>query len=154
MCRNFAAVLFCLFPALLAAQQKSDLQQVLERLDRIEQENKALADEVRALRAELAASRSQAPAPAEVTAAPPTAPLEEKVAVNEARIAEQAQSKVEASQKLPITFTGMVLFNTFLNGRATGGAEYPTTASQGNSSNAAGATLSQSVFGMKFEGPQ
>lgn len=163
MCRNFASVLFLLFPALLAAQQKSDLQQVLERLDRIEQENKALADEVRALRAELAASRTQtAPEAAAAPVPPTTPPLEEKVAVplaeqvavNAARIAEQAQSKVEAAQKLPITFTGMVLFNAFLNGRASGGAEYPTSAAQGTSSSVAGATLSQSVFGMKFQGPE
>ena len=44
-------------------------------------------------------------------------------------MADQAQTKVEASQKLPITLTGMVLFNAWMNGRATGGAEFPTTAS-------------------------
>jgi hypothetical protein len=139
-----------LFPALLAAQQKSDLQQVMDRLDRIEQENKALAEEVRALRAELAASHGTTPA-----ATPPAAgPVEEKLAIDETRIAEQAQSKVEAAQKLPITLTGMILFNSFLNGRANGGSEYPTTASQTNSSNAAGATLSQSIVGLKFQGPE
>jgi len=156
MCRKIAPVIFCMFPALLAGQQKSDLQQVLDRLDRIEQENRNLAEEVRALREELAVSRGVAPAP---TAAPnaattPNAPLAEKVAVDEARIAEQAQSKVEAYQKLPITLTGMVLFNAFLNGRANGGAEYATTAAQGNNSSAAGATFSQSMFGMKFQGPE
>ena len=62
MCRSLVAVIF-LFPALAAAQQKTDLQQVLDRLDRIEQENKALADEVHALRAELAAPASLAIAP-------------------------------------------------------------------------------------------
>jgi hypothetical protein len=150
MCRNIA--LFFLFLPILAAQQKSDLQQVLDRLDRIEQENKTLADEVRALRLELAASRTPAAAP---TPEPPSAPpIEEKVAVNEQRIADQAQSKVEASQKLPIVLTGMVLFNTFLNGRANGGAEYPTSASETNNSSAAGATLSQSIIGLKFQGPQ
>jgi hypothetical protein len=160
MRRKIASFIFCMFPALLVGQQKSDLQQVLDRLDRIEQENKNLAEEVRALREELAASRAVAPtpgtAPATVPnrAATPNPPLAEKVAVDEARIAEQAQSKVEASQKLPITLTGMVLFNAFLNGRANGGAEYPTTAAQGDNSSAAGATLSQSVFGMKFQGPE
>src|SRR5580658_986760 len=124
MCRKIASFSLCMFPALLAGQQKSDLQQVLDRLDRIEQENKTLSEEVRALRAELAASRgaapvaSAAPAPAPTAAAVPNPPIEEKVAVDEARIAEQAQSKVEASQKLPITLTGMTLFNAFLNGRA------------------------------------
>ena len=48
----------------------------------------------------------------------------------------------------------MVLFNSFLNGRASGGAEYPTTAAQSNSSQAGGATLSQSVIGLKFQGPE
>jgi hypothetical protein len=159
MCRKITVAIFCLFPALLAAQQKSDLQQVLDRLDRIERENKDLAEQVRALRAELAASRAPTTTAAATPSTPPapeppsTPPLEEKIAVDEARIAEQAQSKVEASQKLPITLTGMVLFNAFLNGRANGGAEYPTTASQTNSSSAGGATLSQSILGMKFQGP-
>jgi hypothetical protein len=137
----------------LAAQQKSDLQQVLDRLDRIEQENKDLAEQVRALRAELAASK----APAPEAAAPPaasTAPIEEQVAVNETRIADQAQTKVEASQKLPIQLTGMLLFNAFLNGRANGGAEYPLAASETNNPSAGGATLSQSIIGLKFQGPE
>jgi hypothetical protein len=158
MSRRIASFAFCLFPTLLVGQQKPDLQQILDRLERIEQENKNLADEVRALRLELAASRAasppSAPAPAAVSAPTTAPPIEERMDVNEQRIAEQAQSKVEASQKLPITLTGMDLFHAFLNGRATGGAEYPTTASQGNNSSAGGATISQSVLGMKFQGPQ
>lgn len=151
MSRKLASFVFCLFPALLSAQQKSDLQQILDRLDRIEQENKTLTEEVHALRAELAASHAApAPAPAAATAAP----IEERVAVAEQRIADQAQSKVEASQKLPITLTGMVLFNAWMNGRANGGAEYPTAASQSNNPSAAGATFSQSIIGMKFQGPE
>jgi hypothetical protein len=149
--RNPARFVLWLIPALLSAQQKTDLQQILDRLERIEQENKNLAEEVRALRLELAASRGGV-APAVPAANAP--PLAERVDVNEQRIAEQAQSKVEASQKLPITLTGMVLFNTFLNGRASGGAEYPTVAAPGNSSSAGGATLSQSVIGLKFQGPE
>src|SRR5580700_281444 len=155
MCRNIGFLVLFL-PALLPAQQKSDLQQVLDRLDRIEQENKDLAEQVRALRAELAASRAPAPTPAPppTEASAPAPPLEEKVAVDEARIAEQAQTKVEASQKLPITLTGMLLFNAFLNGRANGGAEYPTTASPAVNPSAGGATVSQSVVGLKFQGPE
>jgi hypothetical protein len=150
------AAFFC--SKILLAQQKSDMQQILDRLERIEQENRNLADEVRALREELATSRTGVAPPATASSTPaaaqpsPPAPLAERVDVNEQRISEQAQSKVEASQKLPITLTGMVLFNSYLNGRANGGAEYPTTASQTNSSSA-GATLSQSIFGMKFQGP-
>src|SRR5579863_2161007 len=156
MYRKLASVIFCLSPTLLLAQQKSDLQQVLDRLDRIEQENKDLAEQVRALRAELATSRSSpsASVPSTATAATPAPPLEERVIVDESRIAEQAQTKVEASQKLPITLTGMVLFNAFLNGRANNGSEFPTIASPTSNSSAGGATLSQSVVGMKFQGPE
>jgi hypothetical protein len=159
MSRKLAFFAFCLSPTLLSAQQRSDLQQILERLDRIEQENRTLTEEVRALRAELV-SRGTVPPPAAVQAnaaeAAPfqTAPIQERMEVAEQRIADQAQSKVESSQKLPITLTGMVLFNAFLNGRASGGSEYPTAAVQGNTSQVGGATLSQTVIGLKFQGPE
>ncbi len=153
MSRKLACFAFCLSPTLLSAQQKSDLQQILDRLDRIEQENRTLTEEVRALRAELA-SRGAAAPPAVEPASPQSAPIQERVEVAEQRIADQSQTKVESSQKLPITLTGMVLFNAFLNGRANGGAEYPTAAQQGNSSQVAGATPSQSVIGLKFQGPE
>jgi hypothetical protein len=159
MSRSILSAALFLAPALVA--QQSDFQQILDRLERIEHENKRLAEEVRALRTELAASRTIAP-PAAVSPPttvetppppPPPPPLAERVDVNEQRIAEQAQTKVEASQKLPIAVTGMLLFNAFLNGRANGGAEYPVLAAQGDSSST-GATLGQSVFGLKFQGPQ
>ncbi len=146
-CRH---VILWMVPTLLAAQQKSDLQQILERLDSLEQENRNLAAEVRSLRSELAASHSIG-TPAEAAPAPP---LEERVAVQEQRIEEQAQAKVEASQRLPVTLTGMVLFNGFLNGRASGGQQNPVVASPANNSAAGGASLSQSVLGLKFQGPR
>jgi hypothetical protein len=73
MSRKFAGFAFCLLPTLLPGQQKSDLQLILDRLDRIEQENKNLTDEVRALRAELASSRGTSP--------PTAAPIQERVEV-------------------------------------------------------------------------
>src|SRR5580700_3281231 len=103
MSRKLASFLFCLVPTLLSAQQKTDLQQILERLDRIEQENKTLTDEVRALRQELAA-RSAAgdaaipPSEPQPQGAVSSAPIEERVQVAEQRISDQAQTKVEASQ--------------------------------------------------------
>jgi hypothetical protein len=140
-----------LVPSLLAGQEKSDLQQILDRLDRLEQENRDLAAEVRSLREELAASRqTQAPAPETV---PPAPPLQEQVAVQQRRIEEQAQTKVEASQKLPITLSGMVLFNGFLNGKANGGLQDSTTASLTNNEGVGGGSLSQSIVGLQFQGP-
>ena len=49
------------WPILLSAQTNPDLARILERLDRLEQENRTLAGEVKALRAELAASRDTQP---------------------------------------------------------------------------------------------
>jgi hypothetical protein len=152
MYRSLLSVAFFLVPLLLRAQQKSDMQQILDRLERIEQENKNLADEVRALREELAVSRGVIPAASQADV--PAPPITERMDVAEQRIADQAQSKVEASQKLPITLTGMLLFNSYLNGRASGGLQDPTIAQQGNNSSAGGATVSQSVVGLKFQGPQ
>jgi len=147
--------IFMLVPLLLPAQEKSEFQQIIERLDRLEQENRSLADEVRALRAELAAhppGESAAAAPPDATA--PSPPLEERVAVEERRADELAQTKVEASQRFPLTLTGMALFNAFLNGRASGGQQDPLTASLSDSRSGGGASMSQSIIGLTFHGPQ
>jgi len=152
-----------------ALRDKTDLQIVLDRLDRLEQENRDLAVEVRALRSELAASRNSpmnAPAAAPPVApsqeqsaagaSPATPPLDERVAVVEQRVEDQSQTKVESSQKFLLTLSGMTLFNAFLNGRAvgSGGTEDPTIAAETNGPAVGGATLRQSVVGLKFQGPQ
>jgi hypothetical protein len=156
MAFNRRLVIVCLFPTLLAAQQSSDVQKILDRMDRLELENRNLAAEVRALREELVASRTNAPQtnPPPVDQAAPAPPLEERVAVQERRIEEQAQTKVEASQRFPITLTGMVLFNGFLNGKANGGQQDPTTASVSTTPLYGGGTLSQSVLGLQVQGPR
>ena len=135
-----------LMPLLLPAQERSDVQQILDRLDRLERENRNLADEVHALRSELAVSR--APAGAQ------EAPVEERVAVVERRTEDLSQSKVEAGQRLPVTLTGMVLFNAFLNSRASGGFQAPLAASLADSVTRGGASLSQSIIGLRFHGPR
>lgn len=147
--------IFMLVPFLLPAQEKSEFQQIIERLDRLEQENRSLTDEVRALRAELAAhppGESAAKAPPDATA--PSPPLEERVAIQEQRADELAQTKVEASQRFPVTLTGMALFNGFLNGRASGGQQDPLTASLSDNRSGGGASMSQSIIGLTFHGPQ
>ncbi len=150
---------------LLRAQDKTELQQILERLDRLERENRQLADEVHALRTELAAARgqtttqqatqaleSQTPSPAP----PPTtaAPLAERVSVVEQRVDDLSQEKVEASQRFPISITGMVLFNAFLNGKNAAGIGDPTTASATSGQTTNGATVGQTTLGLRYESPK
>jgi len=143
----------------IRAQEKTDLQQILQRLDRLEQENLKLADEVHALRTELAAGKPLGQAqPAQAQAAqaapPPEAPLDERVQVTEQRVADISQEKVESSQRFPISLTGMVLFNAFLNGKNTGGDENPTAASANPGSTTNGATIAQTVLGLRFDSPK
>ncbi len=148
----FPYLFLLLTPLLLPAQERSDLQQILDRLDRLERENHNLADEVRALRSELAV-RSE-PLVSRASAPAREAPVEERVAVAERRTEELSQSKVETGQRLPVTLTGMVLFNAFLNGRASGGFQAPLTASPSDSVTGGGASLSQSIIGLRFQGPR
>lgn len=130
------------------AQTSDEMRQILERLNRLEEENRALAAEVRELRTELAATRPKEPA-----AAPRAAPtIEERLSVQDSRIAEQAQTKVEASQRFPIRITGMALFNSYFNSKGSGGSEYPTYAVPGREGSG-GATLRQTILGLEFSGP-
>jgi len=150
----------------IQAQEKTDLQpgtlkQILERLDRLEKQNHELADEVHALRTELAAARgpvlgqpAQAPSAGASPPPPPEAPLEERIQVAEQRAADLSQEKVEASQRFPISLTGMVLFNAFLNGKNAAGDENPTTASATSGPTTDGATVAQTVLGLRFESPK
>jgi len=162
-------LMVALFPLLLSAQERGDFQQILQRLDQLEQENRKLAEEVHSLRAEIAGGRLPAatpavPQPSTAAAATPASapsepvnvssvPLEERVAVLEQRTEEVSQTKVEAAQRMPVTLAGMVLFNGFVNGRASGGAQDPLTASLADSVARGGASLSQSIVGLRFQGP-
>src|SRR5258706_3164070 len=152
---NLPLVLF--LPVAVFAQSQPDTQrQILERLQRLEEQNQKLMSEIHALRQELVASGIK-PESA-LAESPPDARLEERVAIAEQRIDEQAQSKLEAEHKLPIKLTGMLLFNAYTNGRNSGGQEYPTTAAllpagqRGTSTD--GATLRQSILGLQFQGPE
>ena len=134
-------VILLVVPALA---QQTDLQIILERIERLERQNRELTEEVRALRAQLAAREPQPPAEG------PT--LAERVDVQERRVEEHATTKVETSQKVLARMTGMVLFNAFLNGRYSGGNEFPTTASLNAGQRTAGGSIRQSLIGFEFEG--
>ena len=170
MCPKRWPLIVALFPFLLPAQERGDFQQILRRLDQLEQENHNLAEEVHALRAEIAGARLPAasPAPAQASAAaagtplnaPPEpvnvspVPMDERVAVQEQRTEDLSQTKVEAAQRMPVTLAGMVLFNSFINGRASGGAQDPLAASLSDSVSRGGASLSQSIIGLRVQGPR
>lgn len=141
------------------AQNATDTQEILTRLDRLEKANEALMEQIRALRLELAARRGAEPAAAtEDPATPPNTQagetVDERLAVQQSRIDELAQTKVEASEKFPIRITGMALFNAYLNGRDNNNTENPTIASSAPEDATGGATLRQTTLGILFNGPQ
>jgi cell division protein FtsB len=122
-----------------AETEQATLKRILERLEAVEKQNEQLMQEIQSLRAEVAQSRA-------------TAPVEDRLDVAENRIEEQAQTKVEASQRMPLKFSGIALFNTFLNSKA---ANYPTNYSTLlTGPDRSGATLGQSQLGIAFSGPE
>ncbi len=135
-------------PLVALAQQTTDNSAMLERLDRLEQQNRAMADEIHALRLELAKRSTQTPPAA------PEPELAEQVAVNQQRIADLSEVKVEAGQKFPVRLTGMALFNAFTNSVPTGGAENPVVVPPAAGGVTDGATMRQSIVGLEFSGPR
>ncbi|MGH9675294.1 MAG: hypothetical protein ACRD44_19150 [Bryobacteraceae bacterium] len=114
-------------------------RQILDRLTRLEEENRALRRELDEIRREVAGRSSPR--------------VDERLDIQERRIDEQAQSKVEAAQKFPIRFSGMLLANLFRNGTHSGGQDTPTIAARNEGRGTAGLTLRQSIFGMEYHGP-
>src|ERR1044071_5259146 len=99
--------------ASLNAQQPPELKLVIDRLDRLEAQNRDLMAEIRALRQQLAgAPPAPEAAPQSADAAAPP-PLSERVEVAERRLADLDQSKISSEHRLPVSLTGMLLFNAF-----------------------------------------
>ncbi len=130
----------CFAPVTLCAQTSPDLARILERLDRLEKENRSLSEQVRALQEQLG------------TPPPPPPTVEERLDIQQHRIEEQAQTKVESSQKFPLRLTGMALFNAFANSKQSGGADYPVVAAPTGVGHS-GATVRQTIIGLEFGSP-
>jgi hypothetical protein len=156
-----AAQMFFLgaFPLLLRAQDSDhdQMSRILQRLDALEQQNRELLSEIRSLREELAQGGRPEPASPTQAGAPATgspAPADERLAVAEQQIRDLAQSSVQSEHRDPIQLTGMALFNAFHNGRDAGGSEYPIAASLTSGPSVDGATLRQTILGVKFQSPE
>ncbi|HWE51887.1 MAG TPA: hypothetical protein VG273_18985 [Bryobacteraceae bacterium] len=158
--RFFAACLVSVvsFAGPARAQSSEEVQRVLDRLEKLEAESSRIQDEIQKLRSELVATghpSTAQPTPGQpATAAAPAGPqANERLDVQESRTAELEQSKVGTSQRFPVSLTGMLLFNAYTNGHYAGASEYPATASQTRSPVSDGASLRQTVLGLKFNGP-
>ena len=133
--------------SILAAEEPTPsetslLQSIMQRMDALEKENRQMAEELHQLRQQLEAKQASE-----------VAPIEDRVAVTENRVEEQAQTKVEASQKFPITLTGRLLFNTFANTGSLQPLPNSTYPSFIDTANTTGATVRQTMLGFDFRGP-
>ncbi len=141
-------------PASGHAQSPGDMQRIFERLDKLEKQNQELAAEVQELRRQLDSNQPPVVAESDAPAPPDTAPTPgERLDVLESRTEELAQSKMGASQRMPVSLTGMVLFNAFRNGGYGGTLQVPVTAQVNQAPASSGATFRQTVIGLKFSGP-
>jgi hypothetical protein len=139
----------------LFAQTPAELREILDRLERLEAQNRELLAEIRALERRVASETALAePAAIENAAEIAAAPLPERMAVAEQRLAELDQVKITAENRLPVSLTGMLLFNSYFNGKASGGEQYPLIASPEGRAGSAGGTLRQSVVGLRLDGPR
>jgi hypothetical protein len=131
----------------LGAQSGPALEALGRRLDQLERQNAELQEQVRILRRELDQIR---PAPASEH----LAELEERAQIQEGRLAEHDQIKLETTHRVPVRLTGMALFNAFSNSRHGGTSDNPTVASATAGPVNAGGTFRQSVIGLEFNGPE
>ena len=144
-----------LYPLAATAQTPAEMAGILERLDRLERENRRLSEQVRDLTERLSgappAVGTGVPAQTSPEQAPKLTP-EDRLDIVERRVDEQAQTKVEASQKFPIRLAGMALFNAFMNSKQSGGSDYPVVAAPTGPGHS-GATVRQSIIGLEFQDP-
>src|ERR1700722_11612926 len=121
------------------------MQTILDRLDALEKQNQSLLAEIKSLREEVKAQQPASPQAAEE--------LGDRVSVAENRIAEQAQTKVGASQRLPVSLTGMILFDSNLIHGNGSDAFQQNYSDYSEGAPGGGATLRQSIIGLAVDGP-
>jgi hypothetical protein len=136
MGRKFSLLLVVTAGALPGAEPS--LAEILQRIERLEAENVHLRDEVRTLRERLDG---------------PVAPVEERIAVQERRLEEQEQKKVESSERVPVKLTGMLLFNLYSAGRNGQPLGWPTVATANRGQNQFRGTMRQTMIGLDVESP-
>ena len=157
-----AVARWLLMAASLAQAQTPDLQSVLQRLDRLEEQNQDLMAEIRALRQQLAAAPATAAGSSAASSntvsppAPANSETAEQAQVERNQISQLDQEKISTDHRMPLSLTGMLLFNSFWTGRGGGGADNPTIAASPSTppESSGGATFRQTVVGVKFDGPQ
>ena len=144
---SFLGSRYCLAPGVTGrADHTGPGTKILERLDRLEQENRLLAEQVRD-----AARRNLGHPPAAETA-PVTVEEEVDIQQQRDRGAGPDQGR-ERRRRFPIRLAGNGALQRLLNSKQSGGADYPVVAAPTGAGHD-GATVRQTIIGLEFGGPQ
>jgi hypothetical protein len=146
---SLVAACLALFAQTCLAQASGEsLKPVLERLDELERQNRELLTQIQALRAELQGEQHSQ------TAATPETDSDNAATLAAQRVQELQQTKVEASQRFPITLTGMILFDAFEISGTKNDNFQSAYSDYSLGPPGGGGRLNQSVIGFEFNGPQ
>jgi hypothetical protein len=150
----------------VSAQTQESVAEKIDRLDtaivkvttQLEQSERELRDlklEVYQLRQQAKLAGDSSPTePPDVSAAELPSAVEEireKLDVEQTQLAVQEQAKVGSESRYPVTISGLILMNSFVNTRAVDVPSTPSVAYYG--SGATGASLRQSILGINATGP-
>jgi hypothetical protein len=128
--------------AQVQAQMEANRQVLLE----LQKQLAALQQQMAAEKAASTATTSPA-----VASAASLDEIKERQAIDESQIATHELTKVETQSKYPLTVSGLILFNTFINTRQVDVPEAPAYALSGPGST--GFSMRQTVLGLDARGP-
>jgi hypothetical protein len=158
----------------LLRQLQSEVQDLSGQVRILKTQQQSAQEESQALRKELDAAKAQLVAlsgqPGGVTPNPSgfsgglpqtatderLARIEENQQLDEQKITEQSQTKVESSSKYRLRLSGIVLFNSYVNRGSVNNQDFPDLATPGgplSTDGAFGASLRQSQIGLEGFGP-
>lgn len=166
----FAFLVVCLGPLGGAAQDIPNTSVELSRLTRELQETRSALTEsqhqIQELRQDLEELRrnvqgyrsAQSPPPNEQSPSPEpsVSAADQDVGFLAAKVSELHQDKVESASKYPVKISGLVLFNSYVNGGSVASADLPVLAfprAPRSPNGSIGATLSQTLMGIDVTGP-
>lgn len=140
-----------------AADVATTMQQLTDSITRVQEQINHSQQQLNDLRKQLSdlqqATATPAPAQAARTeSTATTADLRERQDMQESQLATLQQIKVESASKYPVTITGMLLFNGFVNSTKVDMAATPTAALFGRGS--LGASMRQTLLGVDARGPR
>jgi hypothetical protein len=128
---------------------------VQAQLEQSEHELKDIQQQLSALRGQTELPSKSSPdaaaTPAATQLAAAVEEMREKQDMQESQVAAQEQAKVGSESHYPVTVSGMILFNGFVNTHTVDAAPTPTIAFSGPGTT--GASLRQTVLGIDASGP-